>query len=766
VAFSLDGKRLASAHGDKTVRLWDVSTKQVRVLNGHRDTVFCVSFSPDGKRLATGSRDGTVLLWDPDADQPVRTLDASADVRSLAFSPDGRLIAAGTYGSLAKVWETTGHEVCTYRVHARAILGIAFSPDGRRLASGDSDGFIKIWNPRTASEVDSIRGRGDVIRGVAFSPDGRCIASAEDDAAVRIRDATVGQEAWSLSTVGYPSAAVYRMAFSPDGRQLAIIGGLKGRSPWKGIGIHQIAPNRPYKTFPESTKTRVTCVAWHPYGKRLASGAEDHTVRLWDVATGREILAAPASGAVITDLAFSPDGNTLAWTSLDGLVRVWDCWSGQAPREIGGHNGAALAVAFLTAGRQIASVGADGTLKVRDAARGNGTRTPHEFLRALNLAVFSPGGNQCAAVSGDGAVRALDLQSGKNTVIDHPHAAPITALAFSPDGSRIATSSEDQTIKVWDAATGHQALVLRIHPDAVASVAFSPDGRRLIRFCNGVSIFDAEPKDQEPKTSRIREAEARAPSWHLAELYASSREGNWFAAVHHLDQLIALQPGRWDHHAYRGWANGHRRLWDAASADYERATELGPQNADVYFGLALLQLRKGNISAYRATCASAVERFGRARDGYTLSLLTRTCMLAPTAMSDSVHWAKDAVAARPRDPDLLNTLGLALYRAGRFDECARRVAKAVAIPGGDGSTFDRLFLAMAHAGMGRPEAARSWLAKVLAVSEASIPAATGSRTQTSPEPLAWTVEIELDLLRREAEALIRAPDLPADAFAH
>jgi tetratricopeptide (TPR) repeat protein len=341
----------------------------------------------------------------------------------------------------------------------------------------------------------------------------------------------------------------------------------------------------------------------------------------------------------------------------------------------------------------------------------------------------------------------------------------MNALAFSPDGERLATSSEDQTVKVWDATTGHEALVLRHHPDGVSSVAFSPDGRRLISFTWGVRIFDAGPIDREARTSRVRAADAPVSDWHLAELYASTGERNWFAAAHHLDHLIALQPGRWDHHGYRGWVNGHRRLWERATADYARATELEPKNVDIYYGMALLRLREGGISAYRASCASAIERFGRARDVYTLNLLGRTCALAPGAVGDpekAVQWASAAVAARPRDPELLNTLGAALYRAGRFDEAARRLDEAIAIRGGDGSPVDRLLLAVALAGSGRSEAARSWLDKAIAASEGTDK--SGPQPSSTPVQLPWTIEIEIQGLRREAEALILAPDLPTDPF--
>jgi tetratricopeptide (TPR) repeat protein len=313
-------------------------------------------------------------------------------------------------------------------------------------------------------------------------------------------------------------------------------------------------------------------------------------------------------------------------------------------------------------------------------------------------------------------------------------------------------------------ATGQEALVLRLHYDPITAVAFSPDGKRLASVTTGIKVCDAEELNDAERARRIRDGDARAPAWHLGELYASSRERNWFAAAHHIDHLIALQPGRTEHHAYRGWVNGHRRLWKQAAADFATSLELGAR-ADIDYLSALLQLREGDLVAYRATCARAVERFGQARDAFNLSHLARTCALAPGAVTDPekpVGWATLAVAARPRDPDLLDTLGAALYRAGRFDEAARRLEEAIAIRGGDGSPVDRLLLAMAHAGSGRSEAARSWLDKAIAVSER--PDKSGPETSSTPVQLPWMIELEIQWLRREAEATVLAPDLPTDPF--
>ncbi len=765
VAFSPDGRRLASAHGDGTVRVWDTSSwAELRALRGHKDIVFCVEFSPDGKSLASGSRDGTVRLWDPESGQAARTLDASADVRCLAFSPDSRRLVAGTYDSTARVWDLTSFEPLTYRGHARAIFGVAFNSDGRRIASCDSEGFITIWDPVSGRKLDSIRGHTGGVFGLAFSPDGRRLASAGEDRSVRVWDATSRQESRAVGRA-YSAGWAYGMAFSPDGRRIVVFGGLTGLKRMTGARVCNTVPAGLNKPLLIETRM-VTCVAWSPDGQRLACGGEDKVVRLWDVGSGREGRSAPASSGGISDLAFSPDGRSLAWSGLDGVVRIWDLAPDRSPRSLGGHGVETLGLAFSADGREIASAGSDGTLRVWNADRGGEARTLPGFTIAPVLVEFSGGGRLCAGVGGDGAIRVLDSRSGRETLIPNPHSAPITTLTFSPDARRLASSSWDRTLKVWDAATGHEALTLRLHPERVSCAAFSPDGRRLASACDEIEVCDTGCAEGDTSASRFREAEARAPEWHLAQLYASRREGDWFAVAHHLDQLIVLEPGRWDHRGWRAWIDAGQRHWDRASAGFARTIELGPENPDIYYGAALLRLREGNLSAYHATCEAAARRFERARDTYTLNYLAWTCTLAPGAVKDPedpVRWASDAVALSPRSPVLLKTLGATLYRAGRFEEAVRRLEEATEIAGDDGADLSRLFLAMSHARAGRLGPARTWLARAVAAAER--PTKPEPAVPAGTVPLAWQNEIEFSLLLREAEALVLTTDIPDDPFA-
>jgi WD40 repeat protein len=221
VAWSPDGKRLATASSDGTAKVWDaVGGRELLTLKGHTDSVFSVAWSPDGKRLATASFDRTVKVWDAISGQELLSLKGhTSNVLGVAWSPDGRRLATASSDGTAKVWDAAGgRELLTLEGHTSNVSRVAWSPEGSRLATASTDGTAKVWDAAGGQELLTLKGHTGFVLDVTWSPNGTRLATASWDQTAKVWDAASGQE---VPTLKGHTDIVSSLAWSPDSKRLA-----------------------------------------------------------------------------------------------------------------------------------------------------------------------------------------------------------------------------------------------------------------------------------------------------------------------------------------------------------------------------------------------------------------------------------------------------------------------------------------------------------------------------------------------------------------
>jgi WD40 repeat protein len=454
VAFSPDGKLVATGSFDKTIKLWDAATgKEIRVMQGpsaHTNIVIQVAFSPSGRVLASCSTDNTIKLWDVPATGPLFKNTGPAGINDVKLSPDGTQLATADADGKARLWNAvTGKETTALSGHNGPVKCVAYNANGQWLASGGEDRSVRLWNVANGQSLGVIAlAHTAPVQAVAFHPNNQMLISA--DASGNVRFWTLPLKA-DVPLAPAPTGALKAMAVSPDGKFVVIGGDDQTVRVWEvskpGQGRALTGP-----------KAAVNAVGTN--GTLIAAAYTDHTVCVWNLASGELLAQISAHRFPITSVALDAKGQNLLTSSLDGSVKVWPLpIEGKPPQSIAAkmilttHERGTTGVVFHPNGTQFYTSGVEGTIKLWDLPAGNLVKAFTDAKDAVLALTLSREANpmRIAAACKDRTVRVWTLADGK-LIATIPQPEEVHGLSFSPDGTKLVTGNVKGEATVWTLA--------------------------------------------------------------------------------------------------------------------------------------------------------------------------------------------------------------------------------------------------------------------------------------------------------------------------
>ncbi len=472
VAWSPNGKRLAIALGDEPLQVWNSDGTGKPLVFRDNALVTEIKFNPNGASIVSIASDNVVRIWNTEGMTAPLVLDTH--VNDVAISPDGRYIATASADNTVRVWNN--HGTGNPRIlqgHENVVTAVAFTADGQRIVSGSADRTIRIWNVNGASRPTILHGHGDKITVLSVGSDGRMV-SYSYDMTLRI---------WQLDTTDRPrflsghEGAIGWTSYSPDGRHILSASLDKTVRMWKADGSGQ-------PTVFQGHTDAVNAASYSADGRRFVTASNDKTVRIWNIDGHSDPIVLRGHTAAVNSAVFSPDGRRVVSASHDNTVRVWNADGSGEPLVLRGHEHIVYGAAFSPDGRQIVSTSQDKTVRIWNAdGRGEPIVLRGHTGGVIGGAAYSSDGKHIVSGSRDKTLRIWNADGTGEPVVLRGHDALVLVHGdkpFSADGKRVVSSSDDGTVRIWNVDGTGDPIVLRLSDKPIDTASFSPDGRSIV----------------------------------------------------------------------------------------------------------------------------------------------------------------------------------------------------------------------------------------------------------------------------------------------